>query len=141
MADDTQTIVHDWFERVWNQGSAQAIDDLLAEDACVHGLKGADGSDVGGRTEFKIMHAAFRDAFPDMRIEVDECLKDGDRLAFRCIVRGTHAGGGLGLQATGRSVEFMGMGIVRVRDGKIVEAWNTFDFQNMFAQIKPESGP
>ena len=135
MADDTRTIVHEWFERVWNRGEADAIDELLAEDARVHGLKGADGSDVGGRAEFRAMHGAFRDAFPDMRVDVDECLVDGERMAFSCRVRGTHAGGGLGCEATNRPVDFMGMGFVRVRDGQIVEAWNTFDFQAMNAQI------
>ena len=85
-------------------------------------------------------NGAFRQAFPDLRIDVDDCLTDGDRVAFRCRVRGTHSGGGLGCDATGRRVEFMGMGIVRVRDGKIAEAWNTFDFQAMNEQIGRGSG-
>ena len=135
MANEVRTIVHDWFERVWNAGQADAIDELLAEDARIHGLKGADGSDVGGPAEFRQMHAAFRDAFPDMSIAVDECLVDGDRMAFRCRVRATHSGRGLGVEATGQPVEFVGMGFVRVRDGQIVEAWNTFDFQAMNQQI------
>ena len=83
MAEDTDTIVHEWFERVWNQGQANAIDELLAEDAKIHGLTGADGSDVGGRPEFHLMYAAFRDAFPDIHISVDECLADGE------VMRGT----------------------------------------------------
>jgi steroid delta-isomerase-like uncharacterized protein len=135
MANEVRTIVHDWFERVWNAGQVDAIDELLADDARIHGLKGADGSDVGGPAEFRQMHTAFRDAFPDMSIAVDECLVDGDRMAFRCRVRGTHSGGGLGVEATGQPVEFIGMGFVRVRDGQIVEAWNTFDFQAMNQQI------
>ena len=135
MADETRTIIHEWFERVWNQGDGAAIDQLLAEDAKVHGLKGPDGSDVGGRTEFHLLHDAFRSAFPDMTIEIDECLVDGDRAAFRCHVRGTHDGHGLGIERTGNPVVFQGMGFVRVRDGQIVEAWNTFDFQAMNEQL------
>ena len=135
MADDTRTIVHDWFERVWNQGQVEAIDELLAQDAKIHGLQGPDGSDVGGPAEFRRMHEAFREAFPDIQITVDECLVDGDRMAFRCRVRGTHAGRGLGMEATGKGIEFAGMGFVRVRDGQLVEAWNTFDFQAMNDQL------
>jgi steroid delta-isomerase-like uncharacterized protein len=135
MANERETIVHEWFERVWNQGQAEAIDELLAADARIHGLRGADGSDVGGPAEFRQMHTAFREAFPDMRIEVDECLVDGDRIAFRCRVRGTHGGRSLGVEATGNTVEFMGMGFVRVRGGQIAEAWNAFDFQAMNEQI------
>jgi steroid delta-isomerase-like uncharacterized protein len=135
MANDTDTIVHEWFEQVWNRGDVGAIDRLLADDAVVHGLKTPDGKDVRGSEGFKPMHAAFRQAFPDMRIDIEECLVDGDRMAFRCVVRGTHAGDGLGIEATGRPVEFAGMGFIRVRDGKIAEAWNTFDFQAMSAQL------
>lgn len=135
MADEPETIVHEWFERVWNQGQAGAIEELLAEDARIHGLRGADGGDVGGPAEFRQMHTAFLEAFPDMRIEVEECLVDGDRMAFRCRVQGTHRGAGLGVDATGNAVEFMGMGFVRVRGGQIAEAWNTFDFQAMNEQI------
>jgi steroid delta-isomerase-like uncharacterized protein len=135
MADDTRTIVHEWFDRVWNQGDAEAINELLAHDARIHGLRGPDGSDVGGPDEFRQMYAAFRSAFPDLQIDVDECLVDGDRMAFRCHVRGTHAGSGLGIEATDRPVAFQGMGFVRVRDGQIVEAWNTFDFHAMNEQL------
>ena len=51
MPDDPRAIVHQWFERVWNQGDASAIDELLAANARIHGLKGAIGSDVGGLAE------------------------------------------------------------------------------------------
>jgi len=140
MADEAKTIVHEWFERVWNQAQPSAIDELLAEDARIHGLKGPDGSDVGGPAEFRQMHEAFCQAFPDIRIDVEDCLTDGDRIAFRCRVRGTHSGAGLGREATGHAVEFMGMGIIHVRDGRIAEAWNTFDFLTMNEQIGGGSG-
>jgi len=135
MARDTRTIVHEWFERVWNQGQVEAIDELLADDAKIHGLTGPDGGDVGGPTEFRLMHAAFREAFPDIHIAVAECLVEDDRMAFRCRVEGTHKGRGLGMEATGNPVAFEGMGFVRIREGKIVEAWNTFDFHAMNAQL------
>ena len=99
MADDTSTIVHEWFEQVWNQGRAEAIDDLLADDAIVHGLKDADGKQIIGKDAFKPFYEAFRTAFPDMKIEVEECLRDGERMAFRCVVRGTHLGDTLGVRA------------------------------------------
>ncbi len=135
MTPPTGTIVHEWFERVWNQGQSDAIDDLLAEDAVIHGLQGPNRSDAGGPPEFRRMYAAFRDAFPDLRIDVDACLVDGDQVAFRCHVRGTHTGRGLGFEATGKAVNFQGMGFVRARAGRIVEAWNNFDFQTLYAQL------
>lgn len=135
MPDACSTIVHDWFERVWNQRQADAIDELMAVDAVVHGLKDASGRDLKGPEEFKPLHSAFLRAFPDIRIEVDECLTDADRMAFRCTVRGTHDGDGLGIAPTGNPVEFFGLGFITVRDGKITEAWNGFDFESMYIQL------
>src|SRR5688572_22022417 len=135
MPEECSTIVHDWFERVWNQGREDAIDELMADDAIVHGLKDPSGNELRGPAGFKPLHQAFRQAFPDIRVEVDECLRDGDRIAFRCTVRGTHQGDSLGIAPTGRGVDFMGMGFVRIENDRIVEAWNTFDFQTMYAQL------
>ena len=135
MTEKGRTIAHEWFERVWNQADASAIDELLAEDAVVHGLATVEGAEMRGPAGFKGIHDAFLDAFPDLNIEVEDCVEDGARLAFRCVVRGTHRGGGLGIAPTGRAVEFGGMGFLRVEGGKILEAWNTFDFQRMHDQL------
>jgi len=46
-----------------------------------------------------------------------------------------HQGDGLGFAATNKPVDFTGMLIVRVKDGQIVEAWNEFNFMDMYSQI------
>ena len=135
MPRECSTLVHEWFEKVWNQGARDEIDRLMASDAIVHGLKDADGNAVKGAAGFKPMYDAFRQALPDLRIDVEDCLRDGDTFAFRCTVRGTHRGDGLGVAATGREVEFQGMGFIREDNGQIVEAWNTFDFLELYRQI------
>ena len=60
---------------------------------------------------------------------------DGDKIAARCKVTGTHDGHGIGVAPTSAPVEFTGMTIVKVKDGKIVEAWNEFDFMKMYTQV------
>ena len=50
-------------------------------------------------------------------------------------MRATHTGEGIGITPTDKPVEFTGMTMVRVKDGKIVEAWNNFDFMAMFQQL------
>ncbi len=135
MPNETDTIVHEWFELVWNQGQSIEIDRLLESDAMVHGLKDPVGNEIRGPAGFRPLHDAFRQAFPDIRVDVEHCIRDGDTYAFRCVVRGTHLGDGLGIAATHRPVEFAGMGFVRVANGKIAEAWNTFDFNGLYEQI------
>jgi steroid delta-isomerase-like uncharacterized protein len=127
-----QTLMHQWFEEVWNRGDEGAIDRMFAADGVVHGLSGAEDLQPEA---FKSLYRQLRGAFPDIRIEVEDTVREGDKLVARCTVRGTHTGDGLGMPPTGRPVEISGMAFVHVRDGQIAEAWNIFDFQALTAQL------
>jgi steroid delta-isomerase-like uncharacterized protein len=124
-----------WFEEVWNKGRADAIAEMLAEDAVVHGLSDDVANPLRGPEGFLPFHAQFRDAFPNIEVVVEDQIAEGDLVATRCVVRGKHEGDGLGFKATQAPVEFTGMAITRIKDGKIVEAWNNFDFMKMYRQL------
>jgi steroid delta-isomerase-like uncharacterized protein len=141
MPNDPETIVHEWFELVWNQHREDEIDRLLAADAVVHGLTDAAGNDLLGPAGFRPFYATFRRTFPDLRIDVEDYIADGDKVAFRCVARGTHLGDDLGIAATRQPIEMAGMGFVRVANGQIAEAWNTFDFHGLFTQLRAAANP
>ena len=132
MVSENKALVQRWFDEVWNEGRVDAIDELLAQDSVVHGL--GEGQ-MRGAAAFKPFHAAYRDAFPDVRIEIEDMVEEGDKVAFRWTGTASHRGQGLGFAATNRSVRFQGMGIIRVRNGKLVEGWNTFDQLGMLQQL------
>jgi predicted ester cyclase len=71
----------------------------------------------------------------DLRLEVKRTVVQGDMCAAHCHVRARHAGDALGGPATQRPVDFWGMTIARVQDGRIVEGWNCFEFLSMYQQI------
>src|SRR2546428_13954170 len=73
--------------------------------------------------------------FPTSRSSSKDQIAEGDLVATRCSVRGKHTGDSLGFAATGSPVEFTGITITRIKDGKIVEAWNNFDFMKMYRQL------
>ncbi|MGB9177946.1 MAG: ester cyclase [Pyrinomonadaceae bacterium] len=135
MLDENRDLIHRWFEEVWNKGRADAIDEMFAEDGIAHGLSDVSGAELRGPAEFREFHNKFRNAFPDIEVVVEDTIAEGDKLAARCSVRGRHRGDALGFAATNKPVEITGIAIVRVRDGKIVEAWNNFDFMTMFKQV------
>ena len=140
---DNAALVRRWFEEVWNKGRAEAIDEMFAEDGVAHGLAGDAGS-LRGPAGFRPFFRSFHDAFPDIRVVVEDVIAEGDKVAALCSVQATHQGDTLGFAATGRPVEIGGMTFLRVRDGKIVEAWNNFDFMSMFQQLgalRLEAGP
>ena len=109
--------------------------EVSAEEGIANGLADESGAPLRGPTGFKPFFQKFRDAFPNIEVIVEDTVVEGDKVAARCRVLGTHQGEGLGFAATNKPVEFTGISIVRIRDGKIVEAWNNFDFMSMFQQL------
>ncbi|HYP54636.1 MAG TPA: ester cyclase [Pyrinomonadaceae bacterium] len=134
-AEENAAIVRRWFEEVWNKGREEAIDELLAEDGVAHGLPDESGGSLRGPSGFKPFFRKFRESFPNIEVTVEDTVAEGDRVAARCAVRGRHEGDALGVAATRRDVHFTGICIVRVKDGRIVEAWNNFDFMSLFQQL------
>ena len=130
------TFLERWFEEVWNKGREDAIDEMTAADTKGHGLRGPDGKEVDGVVAFKNFYRTFRAAFSDIHVKVEETVTEGDKTVARCLVTGTHTGEGLGRPSTGKPVIFHGMAMVRLKDGKIVESWNNFDFMTMYKQLE-----
>jgi steroid delta-isomerase-like uncharacterized protein len=135
MSEENRTLIRRWFEEVWNKGRAEAIDELFADGAVAHGLAGAGGEGLRGPEGFRPFFQRFREDFPDIEVVVEDTVAEGDKVAARCSVRGRHQSNKLGYAATNQPVDFTGICIVRIADGKIVEAWNNFDFMTMFQQI------
>jgi steroid delta-isomerase-like uncharacterized protein len=134
-------VMREWFEEVWNQGREETITRLFAADALAHGLPGAP---MRGPEGFRPLFHLFRGAFPDMRIEVERTITQGEFVAVHCHVTGTHSGGTLGMAPTGRRIDFHGVTIARVAGGQLHEGWNCFDFLTMYQQlgvVPPIPGP
>ena len=131
MSAENKVLLRKWFDEVWNKGRTTAIDDMLGTQAMIHGL----APEPLGVAAFKQFHAAYRNAFPDVKIQVDDVITEGDRVAVRWSGTGTHRGDGLGFAATNQAVRFSGMTIVEVENGKIVQGWNVFDQLGMLQQL------
>ena len=124
--------MHRWFEEVWNNQNEAAIEEMFAANGVGHGL---GPEPIVGPENFKTFHRAFVSAYPDLKVHVEDTVVEGDKIATRCRVTGSHQGNGIGVAPTNTPVEFTGMVIVRVQDGKIVEAWNEFNFMEMYKQV------
>lgn len=108
---------------------------MFGVDGIAHGLANESGQPLRGAADFKPFFRKFRTAFPDIEVIVEDVVAEGEKAAARCTVRGRHQSDSLGFAATQRPIEITGMSLVRIRDGKIVEAWNNFDFMSMFQQL------
>ena len=135
MSEENKQLVRRWFEEVWNKGRADAIEQMFDANGIAHGLSDDPSNPIKGPKDFRPFHTLFREAFPNMIIIVEDIVAEGDKVAARCSVRARHEGEFLGRVATGSPVEFTGITILRIADGKIVEAWNNFDFMTLHRQV------
>ena len=135
MSEENKALMRRWFEEVWNKGRAEAIPEMFADEGIAHGLSDDPASPLRGPAGFLPFHTQFREAFPNIEVVVEDQLAEDDLVATRCSVRGKHTGDSLGFAATQSPVEFTGITITRIKDGKIVEAWNNFDFMKMYRQL------
>ncbi|HLY58102.1 MAG TPA: ester cyclase [Stellaceae bacterium] len=128
-------LIRIWFTEVWDKRRAEAIDEHAAADWDGHDLDLPGSPDLSWRERFKLVHEAYCSAFPDITIAVDRTIGDGDYVSAHCTIRGTHLGEGLGFPATGRSVNFTGIVLVRYVDGRIAESWESWNFLKMYSQL------
>jgi steroid delta-isomerase-like uncharacterized protein len=135
MSEENKELVRRWFDEVWNKGRADAIEEMFDEYGIAHGLSDDPVNPITGPKGFRPFHTVFREAFPNMEIVIEDMVAEGDKVAARCSVRAKHEGDFLGRAATHSLVLFTGMTIVRIARGKIVEAWNNFDFMTLHKQV------
>jgi predicted ester cyclase len=135
MALTPDAVVRAWFKEVWDEGREEAIDRLADANLIAHGLGSPGDPPIRGTAEFKQLFRVFRQALGDLQISVEKSVTEGDHCAVYCRVKGRHVGDAFGGAPTKRPVEFGGLVIAIVRDGRIVEGWNCFDFLGMYQQI------
>lgn len=126
------------YEEMLNQGDLSAVDDLIASEFVNH--EAPPGMDRGPDS-MRGLVAMLRTAFPDLHFTIEAVVAEGDTVAGRLTMRGTHQGPLMGMPPTGRAVEQEHMHFVRFRDGKAVEHWGLRDELGMMQQLGVMPGP
>jgi steroid delta-isomerase-like uncharacterized protein len=128
------TVIHEWFDQIWNKGHQDAVHRLLTPDGVIHGLA-QDGSAATGPEAFLAFYSKFRAAFSDLHITVLDTVTEGEIVASRWHCTANHTGDSLGFAPTGSAVAFSGMTMARLSNGRIVEGWNIWDAAALNAQL------
>jgi steroid delta-isomerase-like uncharacterized protein len=77
----------------------------------------------------------FLEAFPDLRVDANLVVADGELVAVNLIARGTHKGTFQGVPPTGRRWAATCGAFYRVEDGRIVDGWVNWDLLGIFEQL------
>ena len=118
-------VLETWFRRVWTEQDASAIDELFVPDGAARGL---GGNVLIGPTGFREFHSALRVLLTDFVITIDKSIEEGDWISAVCTLRAT-------AKQSGTPIEITGSVMIRISDGKLMEAYNHWDFLGMFAQL------
>jgi steroid delta-isomerase-like uncharacterized protein len=138
--DDMRAFARERVEALFNRGELDRVEEFVTDDFVNH--EAWPGEDPGPEG-FRLRLSRLRSAFPDMHMEVQECVADGDLVAYRAVLRGTHRGELLGMAPTGRRFAAQQMHMLRLREGRTAEHWATRDDLGMLMQlgIIPPMGP
>jgi steroid delta-isomerase-like uncharacterized protein len=84
---------------------------------------------------YKAFMSTLLAAFPDSRVVVDDVIAEGNKVAVRHRLQGTHQAEFQGVSATGRQVDVNGIVVFRIENGVIAEAWLNADIMGMMQQL------
>lgn len=117
-------VIHETVERLFNQGDLTAIDELIAPDAADH----CEPPGTDTRAHFRQVVTMLRTAFPDFHMTIDDYVTDGDTVAVRLTMTGTHEGPFIGIAPTGKRFSAQQMRFMRFRDGQMTDSWAVIDW-------------
>ncbi|MEV5175394.1 ester cyclase [Streptomyces flaveolus] len=111
---------------------SKAIDEIVAPDLLFHAPvpMGTTGVQALGRVWEVLLRA-----FPDLRVEIEDEIAEGDKVVFRNTVTGTHQGEYRGLPPTGKPVRYNEIFIVRFADDRVAEIWGVVDVLTQMRQL------
>jgi NTE family protein len=121
-----------WTEEIYTGKDLAVLDEILDPSAIHHG---AAFPDAVGVDAIKEALAGTFASFPDITLAVDDTIADGDLVVVRWSGTGTHDGPWLGIEPTGKTVNFTGTNIYRFACGKIVESWSEMDGLSVLREL------
>jgi predicted ester cyclase len=78
-------------------------------------------------------------AFPDIRITFEDIIIEGNKVACRYNLTGTHKGEFLDLRPFNKKFIVNGMTVFSFRDAKCMQRWNLVDMISLLEQLKTQS--
>ena len=129
-AADNKAIVERARQR-WNAQDLRGYLALYDPGAVLHGYPGVEP----GFDSIRRFYEAFCEAFPGSQLSFEDVIAEGDRIAIRFTLNGTHQGEFQGIPATGRSVSAPFVTVFDVANGSITSHRPYWDLAGFMAQL------
>ncbi len=120
-----------WME-AFNSGNWDAMEKLTDPNIVEHSP--APGQKPG-RDGMMAMMKEFKAAFPDMKMTIVDMTAEGDKVSVLSRMEGTNSGQFMGMPATGKKVDVMGMDLIKITNGKASEHWGYMEMDKFMQQM------
>jgi steroid delta-isomerase-like uncharacterized protein len=140
MSEHNKDVVRRLLEEVWNKGNLSIVDEFFTPNYEHHDPSTPDFG-RGPESEKKLA-TFYRNAFPDVRLTIEDIIAEGDTVMARWSCRGTHKGDLRGIAPTGKQINISGVTVARLSNGKVAESYVNWDALGMMQQlgVVPELG-
>jgi len=115
----------------WNARDLDGYLNLYDDSIKLHGYSPQPMDKVSVRGFYQMIHQAF----DGPKLTFHDVFSNGDRLAVRFTMTGTHRGEFLGIAPTGRDVVVDGITVLHFTNGRCVERWSSVDMYAWLAQL------
>ena len=130
-------LARQFMERAFNEGDLTIVDEALAQDGIDH----QEPLGTNFATHLKEVITMLRTAFPDLHFEIHAMLAEGELVAFRSTMTGTHQGPFQGLLPTGKQISVAHMHFVRFVNGKTSDLWHVWDIAGLMRHLGTVAAP
>jgi predicted ester cyclase len=129
---ENKTVYRRFIQEVFNEAKFDNLSDLLAPS---YEIKDAPPGTPPGAEGVRQVVTMFHAGFPDMQITLDEVIAEGDTVAARSTLKGTHRGEIFGLKPTGKQVTMTSLTLVHIVEGKLTASWVKNDTMSLLQQL------
>jgi steroid delta-isomerase-like uncharacterized protein len=134
--EQNKAVIRQYFE-LHSQKDLQKIEKLWPPNHRFY-FSGMPPIDWDGHKHFL---TALFNAFPDIHFAIEDILAEGNKVAFRLALTGTHKGEFQGVPPTGKKISFGGTGIGTIIDGKVEENRAPVDIMGLMQQLGAVPAP
>ncbi len=136
----SRAVVDRWFDEVLSDHDLAALAEVASPNILVHPTAMPCEAGYYATSGVEQWLGEQWSAFPDLRVVDDFSVASGDIVAARWHARGTSQGDFLGVAPTGRSLDYTGLSMYRIEDGRIAEIWETRNTLGILHQLDPRIG-
>ena len=139
MSEANKSLVRRWIEEAINKGNLSVVDEIVPPE---YVYREPTVGERRGKEAARELITMYRNAFPDIKLTIEEQIAEGDKVVTRTTGTGTHRGELFGTAPTGKRVSGVaGICVTRIANGKVVEDNWVYDALGMMRQLGVVAAP